>query len=121
MPNEITVSGSVRISKGSMEFSRRMSSTLTMVGDALMHSVQLIGDTHEPLVMGDVTVPGAFLFINLSTFDIQIGKDVLGSFVSSFKIPVDGFVMGSNLDIAAPYAKCSDSEGGYLESAISQV
>lgn len=123
MADEITLSATLRILKGDFDFSRKTGSvSQTMTGDALVHNVQLIGDTHEALAMGDVTIPGAFMFINLSTFTIQIGIDDTGVFVPFITIPASGgFFMGSALAVAAPYAKASDSEGAYLEYAIAQA
>jgi len=122
MADEITLSGTLRILKGDFDFSRKTGSiSQTMTGDALIHNIQLIGDTHEALQMGDVTVPGAFMFINLSEFTITLGLDDVGSFVPFVAVPTGGYIMGSNLSLTAPYAKCSDSEGGYLEYVIGQI
>jgi hypothetical protein len=121
MADEITISGTFRILNGDLDFSRRTGNvSVTQTGSAMIHNVQLVGSTHEILDVGDVSDPAVFLFINLSSFDIQIGIDQTGVFVPFLKIPSGKFAMGSGLDITAIYAKCSDSEGGNLEYIITQ-
>ncbi len=121
MSDENTISGSIRYQKDDIDFTRRFSSkSFTQTGVGFAHNVQDIGDVHEALDMGNVTSSGAFAFFNNGSYNIQIGIDQTGVFVTILEIPAKGFIVGCYLDIDAPYAKCTDSTGASLEYFIAQ-
>ena len=121
MSDENTIGGSIRYKKDDIDFTRRFSSTsFDQTGVGFTHITQEIGDIHEALDMGNVTSSGAFAFFNNGAYNIQIGIDQVGVFVTILEIPAGGFILGTYLDIDALYAKCTDSTGSQLEAFIAQ-
>ncbi len=66
MANEITVSTTLRWSKGGAALSGTASLSVDQVGDQAIESVQIIGASSEAVSFGDVTTVGYVLFKNLN-------------------------------------------------------
>ena len=66
MANEITVTTSLRWSKGGAAISGTASNTYDQVGEQAIESVQIIGATSEAINLGDVVTVGYMLFKNLN-------------------------------------------------------
>lgn len=75
MPNEINLSVTMTVDKGSLNY--RFSPTpavINLTGDAAAGGVQLIGTAAEACVLVDVTTRGMANFINLTTgTKVQLG------------------------------------------------
>ena len=65
MPDEITVSGSLSVKKGTLdlEFSKT-ARQYNMTGTDAVHLTQTIGTSAELLDLGDITTPGMVLIFN---------------------------------------------------------
>ncbi len=66
MANEITVTTSLRWSKGGAAISGTASRTFDQVGEQAIESVQIIGASSEQVSLGDVTTVGYMLFKNMN-------------------------------------------------------
>jgi hypothetical protein len=76
MANEISISLSIRVSKGGAKDSRSESFQVDMSGDAFTHEIQQVGTSEEELAQGaDLGTPGFILVKNLdSTNYVEVGS-----------------------------------------------
>jgi hypothetical protein len=66
MANEISVSATLKASKGGAAFAHSKSYNITMSGDDMFSKTQIIGTSAEALDMGEITgVPAAIMVQNL--------------------------------------------------------
>lgn len=92
MANEITVSASLRVSKGNLfEELRKNGLQADMSGSLVEKGVQPIGTSYEAVSIGDVGTPGHAAFVNLDdTNYVEIGVVVASMFYPLVKISPGG-------------------------------
>lgn len=105
MADELTLSGSVRYVKGNVNFSRTLADQVTVTGNVLAHNIQNIGTAEETLGIGEVTLSGYAIFLNLdSTNYVELGK---ATGVYSIKLKAGEFAILRLDSWAAAYAKAN--------------
>lgn len=71
-------------------------------------NTQLVGTTHEALVLGDVASCGAAYFVNTdATNYVDVGVDVSGTFYGLIRLMPGDFAFAPRLATNAPYAKAN--------------
>ena len=82
MANEITISGSISVSVGDLDYSKQFTSQYDATAELAALSPQTVGTTHEALALGDVGTPGPFFLLNMDdTNYFELGHDSAGTFV----------------------------------------
>ena len=119
MADEFTVSGTLKIVKGFLEDSKKVTNlSITQTGDGAAGGVQNIGTSAEALEMGDVSTEGMFWFRNLAAAGgnfVQIGQDVsAGGFEEFLKLNPGEFALG-RLDLATGGVLQAKADTGAVE------
>jgi hypothetical protein len=120
MANEIYTSITFRARKNGADVSFSGSYNLTMTGNEMLSSTQLIGTSAELLTLGDITgAPGAIVLKNLdSTNFVEIGGD---SGLTVFKIKIlPGQFAAIQPGAATIYAK-ADTAAVRLQKIATEV
>lgn len=88
MANEIYMTASLNATKGGAKITHSITKRLTMAGDDMIQTTQLIGTTSELVVFGEITgAPQAVLITNLDTTNyVELGGDI-GITVFNLKLP----------------------------------
>jgi hypothetical protein len=74
MANEITLTTTIRWTRGGAVIQASNTETITQVGSAAIENVQTVGTTSEAIDFGDVTDPAYIYFKNLDeTHDVYLG------------------------------------------------
>ena len=110
MANEISTSFSFSCTKGSLTLSRSFSKQITMSASApnVAGGTQLVGTTHEAIVLGDVATNGCAYFVNLdATNYLEIGVLVSGTFYPVVRLNAGEGALARIAQGVTPYAKAN--------------
>jgi hypothetical protein len=123
LANEITHTGQLQVTKGSLAYSRSATykATLTDANGLNSEGAKSIPTTAAgtALPMGDVTTAGMSFFRNLDANNyIELGVQVAGTFYPFAKLK-PGEVFTGRLGTVAPYAR-ANTAAAVLEFAIFQ-
>jgi len=68
MANEITVTATLTLDNGDLQFDKSITKSVTMTGDAYQHGIQTIGTSEETVtIVADIGTYGYLLLRNLGT------------------------------------------------------
>jgi hypothetical protein len=102
MANELTLSASVRFSKGGISVSEGKSGVqLDVAGDDFVTKTQNVGTSEEALNLGDITTPGYVLMRNTDPTNFVSVRSGTGA-ANLIKIPAGGIALFM-CEAAAPF------------------
>lgn len=107
MADEIKANFSLSYSKGNSQLSfPGKQLAIDSASYPKITNTQVVGTTHEALVLGDVASCGAAVFTNTdATNFVDIGVDVGGTFYGLVRLMPGEFAFSPRLATNAPYAK----------------
>lgn len=121
MASEITLTGGVKMAKGSLAIERRINSqSVDMSGTAFYWNVQSIGLTDEAISIGaDIATYGIAWFRNTdATNYVQIGVKSGSTFIPFMRLNAGEFAMLRLEPAVALYAAASATSGVALEFLV---